>query len=158
MSCCSPDWASIPVLEGRDFLDVTRREALEVPALISLLPPQGKALRRRCLKANGYLWKSCSFGLQLHRSSGGQHVPSVMQHGMQVLKPAAAGSTGRAAPHTNWRCPPRSRTGYCCNSNPVPGCAGQDEARSAGNHAFTLFCSLQTPSLLPVTQAVTLLG
>lgn len=58
MSCCSPDWASIPVLEGRDFLDVTGKEALEVPALTSLLPPQGKALRRRCWKANGYLWKA----------------------------------------------------------------------------------------------------
>ena len=43
MSCCSPDWASIPILEeGRDFPDVTGREALEDPALMSLFPPKGR--------------------------------------------------------------------------------------------------------------------
>lgn len=43
MLCCSPDWALIPILEGGgDFLDVSGREALEVPALMSLFPPEGR--------------------------------------------------------------------------------------------------------------------
>lgn len=42
MLCCSPDWALTPILEGRHFLDVTGREAMEVPALMSLFPPKGR--------------------------------------------------------------------------------------------------------------------
>lgn len=107
MPYCHPHQASIPFLEeGRHFLDVTGKEALEVPALVSLFSP-----RERHWGQMGTSGKHSSTGPLPQSSSEGQHVASAKRCGMHVMKTAMSGSTGRAAPCINQRCPKRSGGG-----------------------------------------------
>lgn len=88
-----------------------------------------------------------------------------MWHGINILKTATAESTGRAAPapardalQGRGMGTERAVAGAVCGHSPDtdPSCAGQDKGNSArpvNSSALTLFCLLQTPSLL--TQEVT---
>jgi len=95
--------------------------------------------------SEGISGKYSSFGLLPERSSGGQHAPAVMQHGIHVLKRATHGALPEQRPHQP-AMPSEERdrlTTMCCHSpNAAPSGAGHDEARSATNHALTLFYSL----------------